>query len=368
MLLAGSLWCLLSGIALGADLQVIRDVPVVVTVDGTLMEEEGDGGSVIARGLTGGRHLVVVRNVVGRTVAEMEVDLVATEVTRLLFRGRVLSVVGSGPLGQVERAPPPDQGEEEEEEGEESGFAPSLRRAPPPSTPGAAPARPQGPITAVVQLSPGDSGPGSLEIAGFDASEGAVFVDGTRVTFDAALDSFPVPSLTPGDHQVRVERDRRTRFSGTLEVKSGLNQRCLLEPSERDYVLNCFYAQPMLLATAGGVAVMGPSGGPALGRVSSGAAAVDSSPVAVEFILKNAMDMCNIYVDGDEVARFRTNDRRRQITLSAGLHTVEIKDFTEFETWHRGVLTVTPGEAMKIGFGEEEELEVYNRAEAWVPR
>lgn len=363
MPLAVSLLTLCPGLALGAELQVIRDTPVVITIDGALMEEDGDGGSVYARDLPGGRHLVIVRNVVGRTVAEMEVDLVADEVTRLRFRGKVLSVVGSGPIGQQLRARADDEGEGEDTdappEAPEPALAPALRRPVPPAV-----ARASGPITAVVQLSPTEGGPGSLEIAGFDSSEGAVFVDGSRISFDPALDSFPVPGLEPGDHQVRIERDRRTRFSGPLEVKSSLNHRCLLEPVDREFALNCFFSQPMLLASASGIAMAGPSGGPALGRTS----VADSSPVPVEFILKNSMDMCNVYVDGDEVARFRTNDRRKQITLSAGVHTVEIKDFTEFETWHRGVLTVTPGEVMKIGFGEQEEVEVYNRSGAWVPR
>ncbi len=91
--------------------------------------------------------------------------------------------------------------------------------------------------------------------------------------------------------------------------------------------------------------------------------------VQVSFSLKDSFDMSNVYVDGQRVAEFRTGDQSKTITLMSGPHTVEIKSFTEFDTWFKGTLLVTPGDTMKIGYAEDEALEVYNRPSgAWVPK
>ncbi len=90
-------------------------------------------------------------------------------------------------------------------------------------------------------------------------------------------------------------------------------------------------------------------------------------PVQVVFSLKDTFDMSNVYVDGKRVAEFRTGDHEKTVTLMSGTHTVEIKEFTEFDTWFKGKLTVTPGEPLRFGYGEDEGVEVYNRpATVWV--
>lgn len=92
-------------------------------------------------------------------------------------------------------------------------------------------------------------------------------------------------------------------------------------------------------------------------------------PVQVVFSLKDSFDMSNVYVDGQRVVEFRTGDKSKTVTLMSGIHTVEIKSFTEFDTWFKGTLLVTPGEPMKVGFAEDEAFEVYNRpAGAWTPK
>lgn len=93
-------------------------------------------------------------------------------------------------------------------------------------------------------------------------------------------------------------------------------------------------------------------------------------PAAVQviFSLKDNFDLSNVYVDGVRVAEMRTGDRERAVMLMSGIHTVEIKDFTEFETWFRGTLSVTAGEPMRVGYGADEGIEVYNRDGAWALR
>ncbi|MSQ00438.1 MAG: hypothetical protein EXR71_00930 [Myxococcales bacterium] len=92
-------------------------------------------------------------------------------------------------------------------------------------------------------------------------------------------------------------------------------------------------------------------------------------PVPVVFLLTDGFDMSNVYVDGSRVAEFRTNDREKPVTLMSGMHTVEIKSFTEFDTWFKGTLHVSPGEPMRIGYTEDDGVELYNRpGSAWVPK
>lgn len=201
-------------------------------------------------------------------------------------------------------------------------------------------------------------GVGSLEIVGFDSRSGNVWVDAVRVPFDAATDSFQVRGLSVGAHEVRVERDRRVAYKGPLEVRADQNHRCLVEPRGREWSLDCFFERAPQ-APAPSVA-----SSRQVGAVSEGAAPVGAT-VTVEWLLKDPMDMCNVYVDGTRVAEFRTGDRKRVISLAPGLHTVEIRDFTEFETWHRGILTVAGSDTIRVGFGEEEPVEVYNRTGAW---
>ena len=93
-------------------------------------------------------------------------------------------------------------------------------------------------------------------------------------------------------------------------------------------------------------------------------------PVAVQvvFSLKDNFDLSNVYVDGTRMVDMRTGDREKAVTLMTGTHTVEVKEFTEFETWFKGSLVVTAGEPMRVGYGHDEGLEVYNRDGAWNPR
>lgn len=197
---------------------------------------------------------------------------------------------------------------------------------------------------------------GSLAIAGFDDRSGAVWVDAVRVPYDAASGSFLARELSAGTHEVRVEKDQRVAYKGVLEVRGDQNHRCLLEARGREWALDCFFERP---AQACGVSSPAPAPAPAPAPVEA------SGPAVLEWVLKDPMDMCNIYVDGTRVAEFRTGDRKRTVQVAPGTHTIEIRDFTEFETWHRGTLVVGPGQTLSIGFAEEGSVEVYNQPGAW---
>jgi len=164
--------------------------------------------------------------------------------------------------------------------------------------------------------------------------------------------------LDAGTHTLRVRVGGAVRFDGLLDVVPGQTTRCVVGNT-----LTCELG-PMSVASTDR-AQREQQGGE--GQATPAPVPTPSTdPVQVTFVLKDAFDMSNVYVDGRKVAEFRTNDRERSVSLTPGVHTVEIKSFTEFDTWAKGTLTVTPGEAIRVGF-DEKTVEVYNRKGAWAP-
>ncbi len=89
-----------------------------------------------------------------------------------------------------------------------------------------------------------------------------------------------------------------------------------------------------------------------------------NTPCVVEFVSRDG-EWANVYVDGEKVADFRANDKKKAVTLAGGAHRVEIRDFMESTTWNTGSLTVGATCPLKIGFGATGMPEVYNDPGAW---
>lgn len=160
--------------------------------------------------------------------------------------------------------------------------------------------------------------------------------------------------LGAGVHTLTVRAGGVTRFNGTIDVLPGRTTRCVVGDT-----LHCELGN-MSATSASKPATDGTT-------TTTPSTPASTAPVSVVFVLKDGFDLSNVYVDGKKIAEFRTNDKEKSTTLSPGVHTVEIKSFTEFDTWARGTLTVTPGEPIRVGF-DEESVEVYNRANAWTPK
>lgn len=310
--------------ALAGELQVNMDTPVLVYVNGVEVPNPSAILQVTARDLPGGLATVEIRNLLGRVVLQTQVSVPTDQQLRVRYTRKQLLIQGTSPL------------------------------------PAPAPA----PVIAVP--APPAARSGSLEIVGFDDHTGSVWVDGANVKYSASADAFVAAGLSPGAHSVRVERERSLRFNGSLEVRADQNNHCLLDSRNPNATLDCFFATPAL-GSVGSAPVAAPVATPAAIPVPTPAPAapVTAGPVDVVFVLKDTMDMCNVYVDGARVADFRTGDAEKHVTLNPGTHTIEIRDFTEFETWHKGVLTVSGTDAMRVGFSEDAPVEVYNRSGAW---
>lgn len=175
-----------------------------------------------------------------------------------------------------------------------------------------------------------------------------VELDGKAWPAGAARSAQPVPA---GARMLRLRVDGATRFEGTIDVLPGMSTVCLLSAA-----LRCELQ-------SGGVTSAEPAKPPAPEPPKP---PLSTEPVTVTFVLKDSFDLSNVYVDGKRVAEFRTNDKEKSVTLSPGVHTIEIREFTEFETWAKGTLLVTPGDPIRVGF-DEESVEVYNRQGAWTP-
>lgn len=79
-----------------------------------------------------------------------------------------------------------------------------------------------------------------------------------------------------------------------------------------------------------------------------------------------ATDWANVRVDGD-LLELR-NDHSASVTLPAGPHTVEVRDFMDNEVWAKGTLLVSGGGTIKIGVVKGGAPEIYNRQGAWTAR
>lgn len=251
----------------------------------------------------------------------------------------------------------------------------------------------------------------AAELTIFTQTPAAVSVDGQLIEYDDASLLVVARNLKSGKHTVKIESIGRKPIT-QMDVQLKQTERVDLYYSERTLTrvgsgLSGEPAVTTLPARVKGLTVSGALAGGNFGDdgggsifVGAGPAGVSvvivdatgegrdrksrppeppapprspeppkPEPVSVVFLLKDGFDMSNVYVDGARVAEFRTNDKEKTVTLMTGIHTVEIKDFTEFDTWFRGTLHVSPGEPMRIGYSEDDGVELYNRpATAWVPK
>lgn len=237
----------------------------------------------------------------------------------------------------------------------------------------------------------------AAELTVFTQTPAAVTVDGKLVEYDDASLLLVVRNLKGGKHTVKV-----TNLGGKaitqMDVVLQQTERTDLVYAERTLtqVGGGLVGEPAVTARYAAVPAFGGQAGSVRVAVSDGlggtvtmSAGVPAPPVVIVtsappsrpaeppkpepvqviFSLKDSFDMSNVYVDGKRVAEFRTGDKEKAVALMTGTHTVEIKEFTEFDTWFKGTLTVTPGEPIRFGYGEDEGVEVYNRSgSVWAPR
>lgn len=100
-----SLLAAFASTAVAGEIQVQTASPVLVKVDGQVLEYPENSMTVTARQLAGGTHSVEVAKLSGQSLASVNVNVPVDHQVRLQFKGNQLTVLGSGPMagagGQV---------------------------------------------------------------------------------------------------------------------------------------------------------------------------------------------------------------------------------------------------------------------------
>lgn len=215
-----------------------------------------------------------------------------------------------------------------------------------------------GKLDRLVSATQSAGGQGDLTIRG-NADVHRVALDGRALTSSTRAWNATVPA---GAHALKVSDATGVLFDGWIDVRKDLNTDCQLVYGR---VAACEVAPRPVREVPPPTRVPPPDPHRTPPAPPPPGA---TGPVKVTFVRRDMMDMCNIYVDGRKIAEFRAGmESEASVDLGLGVHTIEIKDFTEFDLWTRGRLTVTAGDEIRLGFDDEDGIEVYNRTNAWAP-
>ncbi|MBT3221958.1 MAG: hypothetical protein HN348_23025 [Proteobacteria bacterium] len=325
-------WMLLATMAMAGKLQVDASTPVIVVIDGAPADYPEGRMSVTTGELRSGNHLIEVRNLLGKRITEMEVQVPFDQMVKVTYKGKLLSVTDSERLKDapiIEEVVAPV----------ESAITTIKLDIPDEDIEEAPTTVPVGSVEFVV--------PGSSEVT---------FADKT-LKFSSNTESFVVTEKPAADYATTIIYDGETIFEGILTVQSRQNQRCVMN----DQGLDCQYSEPQL----------------GLPEVSFEMAGIDAStlandeteevptgPVEVIFTIQDPMDLSTVFLDGAKVTQFRKGDVEHRIEIQPGVHVVEIRDFFS-ETWFKGKFTAESGTPIELTYGEDEGVEITSSNGDW---
>ncbi len=306
--------------ASAGQIKVSVSTPVVITVDGQLLNYGAGSMSATAYRLGGGTHEVKVANLFGKVITKMTVDLKPTEEVRVNYSRKTLSIVGRGEAADA--APPVQQTDPASVvEGAANAAVSAMADAvdsldsldlSPVSAPPAAAAPP--PPTAAP--APASSGPSSLEVSGVSALDGAVWIDGRAVKYANGTRAYVQPNVTPGAHIVRIEMSSRPKFDGELEFAPGMNTRCVMVYQNMGYEADCHQTTPAHGNVNQTIATFGPP--PKSGSTAAPAAPARPAAVAMDAAsfesLRSAV--ANESFSSDQISMIQTAASRNHFTCA----------------------------------------------------
>jgi len=88
--------------AQAGEIQVITSNPVMVVVNGQILEYPEGSTSVTASGLSEGYHLVEIKTLFGKDILDYEVAVGATEQVRFKYKKKVLTELGRGQMAPTQ--------------------------------------------------------------------------------------------------------------------------------------------------------------------------------------------------------------------------------------------------------------------------
>lgn len=258
-----------------AELEVALDRPVMVYVDGKPLDNE-DGSMNIGIGdLGAGRHLVEVRNLLGKRITELSVELAADEVVRLRYRDKTLSEIGRGPStaaaaavssaeasaaeAQARAAEAEARAAEAEARAAQAEAAAAARTSSPAGGTASVGAQAGG-MNVSISISgmPEDMPAGfgatvgvgavqgsggrdvaSAAFAGVDPQLFTITLDGRDVPWMPHMGAFVAPSLRPGTVPFVLYLDGKRALSADFTTTPGRHSACVILVEPFDYKTSC---------------------------------------------------------------------------------------------------------------------------------
>ncbi len=271
---------LLLASAAAGELQISVMSPVIVYVDGVMIQPPTGSNSMTVGGLAGGSHLVEARSMFNKPIAETSVDVGAEEQVRLRYQRKAFQEIGRGEIVEggmtvaatVQQANPAQamadmaSAMEAMVGGVEAGVAAidSAAGVAAPEEPPPAPA-----ATASAAAPAAATGPGDFRITGASKLQGdKAWYGGTAMSWEG--DDLVLKGVAPGVYEVYVERDGRPIIKGDMDVVAGAEQRCGIVYQGLGLTLEC--------TLLGGSGAPVPSGG---SMAASGTGSTESATAAV---------------------------------------------------------------------------------------
>lgn len=316
---------LLASLAFAGDIVVETSKPVIVFVDGESVDFPEGSMTATASGLGDGRHLIEVRNLLGRRITELQVELTFEEVLKASYKNRLLAVLDKyateGPAPVVEAAPAVE---------EKSSFLT---------------------LADLDEDVPKMIAVGSVAII-LPASASVNF-DRKEINYATSNDGFVVTEQLPGAHSLEVNYEGVDLLNEEMNVVAGENYQCVLV---RDH-LECEHITPALGLPEIDASGVDPS---ALG----GDEGTDATGVGVVFGLSDAKDFSKVFVDGAKVVDFGQSVETQRVEISIGVHVVEIRGFDD-SRWYRGKLTVGAGQDLTFRYSQSDGVTVAGGVGQW---
>lgn len=268
--------------ATAGELQISVMSPVIIYVDGVMIQPPTGTNSMTVGGLAGGSHLVEARTMFNKAITEVSVDVGAEEQVRLRYQRKTFEELGRGAMtgggmtvsSTVQQPANPAQAMNDMAAamnamvgGVEAGVSAMegmAGMAEPESEP--APVATAAPAPAAPAVA---TGPGDFVLTGASKLQGdKAWYGGTALSWEG--DDLVLRGITPGVYEVYVERDGRPIIKGDMDVVAGAEQRCGIVYQGLGLTLEC--------------TVVGGSGAPvpsSSGMTASGGGTTESATAAV---------------------------------------------------------------------------------------
>lgn len=251
---------LLASLAQAGEIVVTMGLPVVVSVDGQVLQlQPGAGAQVKARNLDEGAHVVEARSAFGKLLAAYEVEVGAEELVRLRYQRKAFTEVerGAAAPSRADKPEPATAGVEEIQakiEGVQAqiatmgGFSNATttapagkpRSAPPPSPPAVEPAATGAGGSAGDTLA-------STTFTGIDPYLFQVFVDGKALPWVAAAGGYVVAELPVGSHHKFVMTlHGQTAWTADRTPDRAGHEICHILVQPFDYGISCSRVGPAI--------------------------------------------------------------------------------------------------------------------------